>query len=76
MEAKDTVMSDEEINYIRNSTVARDIAENAMNEGYRTGIKEVVEWIMQNTQLLFSDRQKELYWFVREEWQAKLKEWE
>jgi len=38
--AEDTVMGMDEINYIRNSTVARDMADNARNEGYKAGKEE------------------------------------
>jgi len=69
MKVKDTVMSMKEINYIRNSTVCRDIANNAMNDGYRVGIKEVVDWIDK-----YSD--SDFYIAIpQDEWQTKLKEW-
>jgi len=62
---EDTVMSIDEINYIRNSTVARDIAENAMNNGYQVGRKEVVEWVESH-----AHKQHDEYFIADWEWQV------
>ncbi len=82
MKVKDTAMSAKEIDYIRNSTVARDIAENALNEGYRVGIKEVVKWITAKS-TIYRDNEldPECSHFTdqliidEDEWQIKLNEW-
>ena len=63
MKAKDIVMGMAKIEYIRNSTVARDMVDNAKEEGRKAGIKEVVEWVNAN------------FGTVPATWQAKLKEW-
>jgi len=44
--------------------------------GEKAGIKEVVEWIKSHSSLeQGKDEEGRLSWFVRDEWQAKLKEW-
>ena len=81
MEAKDKVMTMKEIDYIRNSTVARDMADNARIEGFKAGIREVVEWgneycvwhpkRLPNGSLQASVRRRECHYCL----EAKLKEW-
>lgn len=80
MEAKDTVMSDEQIyqaSFGKCSIMeaqAEITAPVFFEEGRKAGIKEVVEWINKNaTDIKCSGV---MLTFLIKMWQAKLKEWE
>ncbi|KKN57565.1 hypothetical protein LCGC14_0561110 [marine sediment metagenome] len=72
VQAVDTVMSMKEINHIRNSTVARDMAENAMNAGYEAGIREVVAKGLKVTNISPEGKGKGIVLFISDN---QLREW-
>jgi len=87
MEAKDTVMSEEQIKmawYSQLGHVAGDkaIAQAQAEISFKAGIKEVVEWIEENLLVAVKDEMSGSQITVTlgkahesEEWQAKIKEW-
>ena len=78
MKASDTVMSSEDINFcgIKNVIIKKDaraIATAQAEISFKAGIREVVEWIEED--LNFDSFGGSRLDKLREEWQAKLKEW-
>ena len=80
MKAEDTVMSQEQLEQVEwghteGLRLRRSQAQAKIS--FEAGIREVVEWIKRHSSIKQdSDEAGYLSWFVRDEFLAKLKEWE
>ena len=81
MEAKDTVMSNEQIARVTDFSVKnvayldRVIAQVQAEISFKAGCREVVEWLVSHNRSKIMDFIGEPLYIFDDEWQAKLKEW-
>lgn len=81
MKAENTVMSDEQLTretfYTDIPASVRFAVQAQAEISFKAGIREVTKWLNSHSSLQQGvDEKGRLSWLVRDEWQAKLKEWE